>query len=128
MKSNRLLKLLEHNICKNLVLCYRTLCNGSFSGGIPEELGNLASLTQLDLHDNQLSGPIPDSFEKLTNLTYLYIQTLPELYSFKLASERPLFSGIFERIVALVTNDMYNTVLWTCYNVPASLIWLLVMG
>jgi len=39
------------------------------------EQGHLSQLTGLDLHSNQLSGPIPDSLGQLTQLTALYLGT-----------------------------------------------------
>lgn len=41
------------------------------SGGIPQELGNLANLQQLDLGLNELSGSIPPALGNLSELTYL---------------------------------------------------------
>ena len=40
-------------------------------GSLPAELGNLASLTRLDLSINGLSGPIPAELGNLGSLTYL---------------------------------------------------------
>ena len=41
------------------------------SGQMPAELGNLTSLTRLNLIGNQLSGTIPEELGSLTNLWYL---------------------------------------------------------
>ena len=42
-------------------------------GGIPPELGNLASLEDLSLHTNQLSGEIPPELGDLANLEVLHL-------------------------------------------------------
>ncbi|XP_021279175.1 probable LRR receptor-like serine/threonine-protein kinase At1g05700 [Herrania umbratica] len=44
------------------------LHNNSLSGSIPEFLGTLPNLKQLNLADNELSGPIPSSISKNTKL------------------------------------------------------------
>ncbi|KAG2279554.1 hypothetical protein Bca52824_050774 [Brassica carinata] len=41
------------------------------AGGIPEEFGNLTSLTSLDLEDNELSGFIPSTLGNLKKLQFL---------------------------------------------------------
>lgn len=51
--------------------CDRELYSNHFSGGIPQELGNLSKLVSLDLYLNNLTGPIPNSFGNLTSLGYL---------------------------------------------------------
>ena len=43
------------------------------SGPIPPELGNLANLERLYLHENDLSGPIPPELGRLTDLERLYL-------------------------------------------------------
>ncbi|KAH7439739.1 hypothetical protein KP509_04G074100 [Ceratopteris richardii] len=59
----------------------------SFSGPIPEKLGELLSLTDVRLNDNQLVGPIPSSFSASTALSTFYVQhnhldgALPEMPS-----------------------------------------------
>ena len=46
-----------------------------FSGTIPAELGNLTSLTYLNLRNNRLTGAIPTELGNLTALTYLSLRT-----------------------------------------------------
>jgi len=43
-------------------------------GTIPESIGLLTSLTNLQLDNNNLTGSIPNSIGSLTNLIYLYLQ------------------------------------------------------
>ena len=43
------------------------------SGPIPPELGNLANLERLYLHENDLTGPIPTELGRLANLERLYL-------------------------------------------------------
>ena len=47
----------------------------SLSGSIPSGLGDLSSLTTLDLSGNQLTGPIPSGLGDLSNLTTLNLST-----------------------------------------------------
>ena len=46
------------------------LHNNELSGPIPAELGNLVRLENLRLGENQLSGPIPPELGRLTNLIH----------------------------------------------------------
>ncbi|MBA0614547.1 hypothetical protein Godav_014835, partial [Gossypium davidsonii] len=47
------------------------LSGNSFEGSIPLDWGNLKSLKQLDLSNNQILGPIPSTLGNLTNLKML---------------------------------------------------------
>lgn len=46
-------------------------------GPIPSSLGDIATLSDLSLAGNELSGSIPDSFGNLTLLRYLRYAMLP---------------------------------------------------
>lgn len=50
---------------------HSTLKGNGITGEIPESIGNLSSLTSLDLEDNQLSGPIPSTLGNLSNIQFL---------------------------------------------------------
>ncbi|KAG8478574.1 hypothetical protein CXB51_028346 [Gossypium anomalum] len=50
-----------------------TLKGCGITGEIPKELGNLSSLTNLDLENNRLSGEIPSSLGNLKNLQFLIL-------------------------------------------------------
>ncbi|PPS13599.1 hypothetical protein GOBAR_AA06979 [Gossypium barbadense] len=52
--------------------CIFTLKGCGITGEIPKELGNLSSLTNLDLENNRLSGEIPSSLGNLKNLQFLH--------------------------------------------------------
>ncbi|CAI9087853.1 OLC1v1022037C2 [Oldenlandia corymbosa var. corymbosa] len=59
------------------------------SGEIPKELGNLTSLTYLDLEANQFSGAVPSELGKLTKLKTLFLS------SNRLSGSLPVsFSGL----------------------------------
>ena len=45
--------------------------NNELTGSIPHELGNLTSLTRLELWENNLTGPIPPELGNLTSLEWL---------------------------------------------------------
>jgi len=47
--------------------------NNNLIGALPTTIGNLTSLTSLDLRGNQLSGAIPNAIGNLTNLTILLL-------------------------------------------------------
>lgn len=54
----------------NVLFCSILKGNG-ITGGIPEEFGNLSSLTSLDLDNNRLSGKIPSTLGNLKKLQFL---------------------------------------------------------
>ena len=74
-----------------------SLClhNNQLSGEIPQELGNLAFLTNLDLTVNQLSVEIPPELGNLANLTEL------NLYDNQLSGEIPPELGNLAKLRAL---------------------------
>ena len=49
------------------------LSGNGLSGELPEELGNLTGMTELDLSQNQLDGSLPDGLAELTSLEELYL-------------------------------------------------------
>lgn len=58
--------------CYNHLSC-SALQRNAISGTIPEEFGNLISLTMLDLDNNLLTGEIPPSLGNLSKLQFLYV-------------------------------------------------------
>ncbi|KAK4567068.1 hypothetical protein RGQ29_003059 [Quercus rubra] len=50
---------------------YLKLAGSSFSGKLPNSMGNLQSLYDMDVRSCNFSGPIPSSFANLMKLTYL---------------------------------------------------------
>ena len=50
------------------------LRNNELTGPIPSEIGYLTNLTYLDLRYNQLTGTIPSEIGHLTNLHYLNLR------------------------------------------------------
>ncbi|KAK6923685.1 Protein kinase domain, partial [Dillenia turbinata] len=79
------------------VLC-STLKGCGITGEIPEEFGDLSSLTTLDLESNHLSGQIPSSLGNLKKLQFLSLNqnnlngTIPESLS-SLSNLINLFTG-----------------------------------
>lgn len=53
------------------VFWFRKLPGNGITGKIPEEFGNLTSLTMLDLENNQLTGEIPSSLGNIMGLKFL---------------------------------------------------------
>ena len=51
------------------------LRNNELTGPIPPEIGYLTNLTYLDLRYNELTGSIPSEIGNLTNLTYLKLSS-----------------------------------------------------
>ncbi|KAM4119554.1 hypothetical protein ACJW30_03G068800 [Castanea mollissima] len=49
------------------------LANTGFSGKLPDSIGNLKSLIELDIHTCHFSGLVPTSLGNLTNLIVLYL-------------------------------------------------------
>ena len=49
------------------------LANNQLSGPIPPELGNLANLSRMELFGNQLSGPIPPELGNMREMAELYL-------------------------------------------------------
>ncbi|MGB0383616.1 MAG: clostripain-related cysteine peptidase [Ardenticatenaceae bacterium] len=69
--------------------------NNQLSGSIPPELGNLANLTHLNLRSNELSGSIPAELGNLANLTSLW------LYNNQLSGSIPAQLGNLANLTSL---------------------------
>jgi len=52
----------------------RWLHNNQLTGPIPEVIGQLTTLQYLNLGENQLTGSIPDVIGQLTDLQFLYLE------------------------------------------------------
>ena len=75
------------------------LHDNQLSGSIPPELGNLAILHWLSLSYNQLSGSIPPELGNLDNLDYLY------LYNNRLSGSIPSELGNLANLVSLALHN-----------------------
>ncbi|XP_059653121.1 receptor-like protein kinase 7 [Cornus florida] len=69
------------------------LTNCSLEGKIPEKIGNLSVLENLELSDNHLFGEIPEGITKLTRLTQL------ELYDNTLTGKLPIGFGNLTNLI-----------------------------
>ena len=72
------------------------LGDNDLSGPIPPEIGNLTDLTRLELRSNQLTGTIPESFSNLRKLKSIYLQnnqlvgTIPVSVCLNIGKSSPL--------------------------------------
>ncbi|KAE9466192.1 hypothetical protein C3L33_01891, partial [Rhododendron williamsianum] len=62
----------ERNLIVNHISC-SVLQGNAITGEIPEEFGNLTSLTMMNLDNNHLTGEIPPSLGNLPKLKFLYV-------------------------------------------------------
>ncbi|RKO93344.1 hypothetical protein BDK51DRAFT_28997 [Blyttiomyces helicus] len=79
------------------------LFNNSLAGTIPESLGNLVNLTELNLFNNSLTGTIPESLGNLVNLTEL------ALFSNQLSGTIPDVFGNLTKLQILSEDSMDKT-------------------
>mmetsp|Transcript_29166 Transcript_29166/g.41594 ORF Transcript_29166/g.41594 Transcript_29166/m.41594 type:complete len:247 (+) Transcript_29166:30-770(+) len=72
------------------------LPSSNLTGCIPEEIGDLQALIEIDFRDNNIRGPIPKSMCNLTNLEglYLYDNFMEGTIPMEL-SDLPYLSGIY---------------------------------
>ena len=47
------------------------LFNNDLSGGIPSQLGNMSSCTELALYNNRLTGPVPSTLAQVLALRFV---------------------------------------------------------
>ncbi|KAL6526427.1 hypothetical protein OROHE_015436 [Orobanche hederae] len=112
----------------------RDLQGNGLSGVIPEEFGNMTSLSMLDLGNNKLTGEIPSSLGRLKRLTFLILNrnnlsgsipeslsSLPDLADLNLQGNG--LSGVipeeFGNMTSLSTLDLENNKLTG--EIPSSL-------
>lgn len=54
------------------ILAFDRLLNGNqFTGILPPELGTLSKLNRIQIDQNNISGPVPNTFGGLTNIKHL---------------------------------------------------------
>ena len=82
-----------------LTLTSLDLSDNELSGEIPAELGNLPNLTSLDLSDNELSGEIPAELGNIPNLRRL------DLADNQLSGEIPAELGNIPTLTSLYLRD-----------------------
>ena len=58
---------------------FLNLYENQLTGPIPQSIGNLDNLLRLDLHGNELTGPIPETIGDLIHLERLWIFENEEL-------------------------------------------------
>ncbi len=75
------------------------LSRNGLTGSIPNELGSLSSLTELNFADNQLTGTIPAQLGSLSNLTKL------ELHNNQLTGNIPTQVGSLSDLTVLELAD-----------------------
>ncbi|CAM9957516.1 unnamed protein product [Ectocarpus fasciculatus] len=76
-----------------------TIGRNRLTGGIPEELGNLDRLIQLDLSSNYLEGDIPLTLGNLTSLEYLELDGNADLTDERILANAVLQLSLADRAV-----------------------------
>ena len=76
-------------------------------GYIPSELGSLTYLRRLNLHGNNLFGPIPDQLFNATSLHSLYRDRLDEAFNYRSAEGRPLMLSDLQPVQPPVPGRRY---------------------
>ncbi|OMO80098.1 hypothetical protein CCACVL1_13172 [Corchorus capsularis] len=111
-----------------------SLASTSFSGNLPESIGNFKSLDYLDINSCHFSGEVPYSLAKLTKLTYLDLSSnnflghidfsignLNQLMTLDLSNNN--FSGNIPSSLANLTQLGYLSLTNNNFN-PGNLSWL----
>lgn len=97
------------SVCnQDLQLVQLRLMSNGLVGPLPLELGLLTFLQKIDLHDNQLRGPIsPQWLESLTNLKNLEVST--NKFTGSIPSQIGILSNTLEELT-LIDNSMEGSV------------------
>ena len=86
--------------CQNNNIIGIRLSNNNLEGRLPPEMGDIATLIELDLSNNHLKGPIPDKIGLLVNLESLNLEG-----NFEISGEIPPEVGNLKNLEELILSS-----------------------